>query len=70
MDKMHSSQPGSSYGASASSRAPSRTDDLEFPHCPDSNKYEKLTKIGQGTFGLVMTICDIGFRGFVCICIA
>ena len=24
---------------------------FEFPHCDDVAKYEKLSKIGQGTFG-------------------
>lgn len=28
-----------------------RCDDLEFPYCDDVAKYDKLTKIGQGTFG-------------------
>ena len=30
----------------------SKLDDLEFPHCHDQAiVYEKITKIGQGTFG-------------------
>lgn len=30
----------------------SKFEDLEFPYCRDANQiYEKLTKIGQGTFG-------------------
>lgn len=29
-------------------------DDLQFPYCDDVGKYEKLDKIGQGTFGWVL----------------
>lgn len=28
---------------------------LEFPFCHDVGKYERITKIGQGTFGYVFT---------------
>jgi len=26
-------------------------EDFEYPFCDDVSKYEKLSKIGQGTFG-------------------
>ena len=26
-------------------------ENLEYPHCSDVSKYEKVIKIGQGTFG-------------------
>lgn len=26
-------------------------EDYDFPHCDDATKYEKVAKIGQGTFG-------------------
>lgn len=30
-----------------------KLDDFDFPYCRDVGVYEKLTKIGQGTFGSV-----------------
>lgn len=38
--------------SSAMSKLPHH-DELEFPFCDDVVKYEKLAKIGQGTFGFV-----------------
>ena len=33
-----------------------KMENLEFPYCRDQGiAYEKLSKIGQGTFGLVQT---------------
>lgn len=26
-------------------------EEFDFPHCDESTKYEKVAKIGQGTFG-------------------
>lgn len=42
---------GSHYSGSGSSSYSAKLEDMEFPYCPDANKYEKLAKIGQGTFG-------------------
>lgn len=34
-------------------------DGVEFPFCDEFSKYEKLAKIGQGTFGYVQIhVCD------------
>jgi hypothetical protein len=41
----------SHYTGSGSSSYSAKLEDMEFPYCPDANKYEKLAKIGQGTFG-------------------
>jgi len=35
----------------------SKLDDFDFPYCRDATvTYEKLAKIGQGTFGLVTVL--------------
>lgn len=36
----------------------SKTEDFEFPYCRDqATSYEKITKVGQGTFGQVQNFC-------------
>ena len=32
---------------------------INFPFCSDVAKYEKLAKVGQGTFGYVLKICTV-----------
>ena len=41
--------PTSSFGLPSQNRH--KIEELEFPFCPEASKYEKLAKIGQGTFG-------------------
>lgn len=41
----------SGYTGTGLSSYSGKVEDMEFPYCPDANKYEKLAKIGQGTFG-------------------
>lgn len=36
-------------GMGSSSGGPQRT--ANFPYCPEIGKYEKMAKVGQGTFG-------------------
>lgn len=54
--KDHHSFSRSSDSAEAASgisyrRDTSYDDNFNYPYCQDINKYEKLCKIGQGTFG-------------------
>lgn len=36
-------------------------EEFEFPHCDESSKYEKVAKIGQGTFGSVLGRLFVGY---------
>lgn len=41
-------------GAFSSTREKDKyVEDFNFPFCDDASKYERVTKIGQGTFGYV-----------------
>lgn len=44
-------------GAFSSTREKDKyVEDFNFPFCDDASKYERVTKIGQGTFGYVKFI--------------
>ena len=45
------SQSGSA--TSSGHGGPIKASTTNFPFCPDVAKYDKLAKVGQGTFGLV-----------------
>lgn len=36
-------------------------ENFDFPYCPDVQKYEKLAKVGQGTFGYFLFIYLFSF---------
>ncbi|KAH3820389.1 cyclin-dependent kinase 9-like [Dreissena polymorpha] len=64
---MHDSEQSTSHGEAGGGpmRHPYKHEDLDFPFCPDSQKYEKLAKIGQGTFGEVFKARDRKSRAVV-----
>ena len=45
-------QSGQGQGAGqGAGGGPVKASTINFPFCPDVTKYEKLAKVGQGTFG-------------------
>ena len=59
MAKAQSASLSSTLGAHISlkdNRKYSPYDGLRFPFCDEDTKYEKLAKIGQGTFGYVLIL--------------
>jgi hypothetical protein len=51
MQQTHSVSANIAGQAAISGQSRHKIEELDFPFCPEATKYEKLAKIGQGTFG-------------------